>query len=161
MFLFEQIGEYAGSNKLMIMPSDPPRVSQATAKVSALARGKVIQLDYTWEDNGPQEGSLMIGERDGADGVIAAWTDSFHFSKKIMICTGESDAGSVSVHGTYSTVEYGGPSSPDWGWRIVLSKAEQGSFVLQMFNILPDENGRADGPGNLAVDTHFYPAGTR
>lgn len=161
MFLFEQIGEYAGSNKLILMPSDPPRISQATAKVTAIARGKVIRLDYTWEDNGPQEGSMMIGVRDGADGIIAAWTDSFHFSKKIMICTGVSDASSVSVHGTYSTVEYGGLSSPDWGWRIVLTKAEQGSFVLQMFNILPDDNGRADGPGSLAVDTHFHPTGTR
>jgi hypothetical protein len=29
-----------------------------------------------------------------------------------------------------------------------------------MFNIAPDENGRVDGEGDLAVETHFHPVGT-
>jgi hypothetical protein len=29
-----------------------------------------------------------------------------------------------------------------------------------MFNIAPDDNGRVDGEGDLAVDAHFHLVGT-
>ena len=47
-----------------------------------------------------------------------------------------------------------------WGWRIVIQRAEGGSFILRMFNIAPDATGRADGDGDLAVNAQFHPAGT-
>ena len=30
----------------------------------------------------------------------------------------------------------------------------------RMFNIAPGNNGRLDGEGDLAVETHFHPVGT-
>jgi hypothetical protein len=45
------------------------------------------------------------------------------------------------------------------GWRIVIERAEGGSFILRMFNIAPDADGRADGDGDLAVETHFQSVG--
>jgi len=64
------------------------------------------------------------------------------------------------VLGTYTAAGAGAPAGPDWGWRIVVQRAEGVSFILRMFNIAPDAKGRADGDGDLAVDTHFHPAGT-
>jgi len=67
---------------------------------------------------------------------------------------------SLCVLGTYTAAGAGAPAGPDWGWRIVVQRAEGVSFILRMFNIAPDAKGRADGDGDLAVDTHFHPAGT-
>ena len=82
MFLLELTDRYSGTNQLILSPSEPPRSSAATAIVTPISRGKVVPLDYTWEDDGPQEGSLLIGAQDGRDGVLAAWTDSWHMGAR-------------------------------------------------------------------------------
>lgn len=94
-------------------------------------------------------------------GILAAWTDSWHFGKKLMVCTGDSDANSLQVLGTYTAVGAGAPPGPDWGWRLVVQRVDGGSFILRMFNIAPDAQGRTDGEGDLAVDTHFHPVSTQ
>lgn len=160
MFPLELTGRYNGTNQLILCPTDPPRMSPATATVTPVSRGKVVRLDYTWDDDGPQEGTLLVGAQDGRDGVLAVWTDSWHMGQKLMVCSGEIDATSLRVLGTYTAAGAGAPPGPDWGWRIVITRSEAGSFVLQMFNIAPGDNGRADGEGDLAVDTHFHPVST-
>ena len=155
MFLFELGGQYAGTNHLILDPAEPARVSDATASVNLVSHGKVMRLDYTWDDNGPQEGMLLIGSQDGRDGALAAWTDSWHMGNKLLICSGDVDARSISLLGSYSSVGAGGPPGPDWGWRIVLEPVDDSSFTMRMFNISPDAEGRADGEGDLAVEVLF------
>jgi hypothetical protein len=75
--------------------------------------------------------------------------------KKLMVCSGDIDVTSLRLLGTYAAVGAGAQRGPDWGWRIVVELAESGSFILRMFNIAPGDNGRADGEGDLAVETHF------
>lgn len=160
MFLLELTGSYSGTYHLILDPAEPPRPSPATATVTPVSRGKLVRLDYTWDDDGPQEGTLLVGAQDGRDGVLAAWTDSWHMGNKLMVCSGDIDATSLRVLGTYTAVGAGAPPGPDWGWRIVVERAEAGSFILRMFNIAPGDNGRVDGEGDLAVETHFHPVGT-
>ena len=71
----------------------------------------------------------------------------------LMVCRGDIDATSLNLLGTYAA-----PPGPDWGWRIVIRQSEAGSFILQMFNLAPDNQGRVDGKGDLAVETHFHSA---
>jgi hypothetical protein len=78
MFLLDFIGRYNGTNNLILSPAEPPRQSPATASITPVSRGKLVRLDYTWDDDGPQEGSLLIGAQDGHEGVLTAWTDSWH-----------------------------------------------------------------------------------
>lgn len=100
MFLLELTGRYSGTNHLILSPAEPRRPSPATEIVTPVSRGKLVRLDYTWDDDGPQEGSLLIGAQDGRDGVLAAWTDSWHLGKKLMICSGDLDTTSLRVLGT-------------------------------------------------------------
>ena len=86
MFLLELIGPYNGTNHLILSPTEPPRQSPATATVTSVSRGKLVRLDYTWDDDGPQEGSLLIGAQDGRDGMLAAWSDSWHMGQKLLVC---------------------------------------------------------------------------
>ena len=157
MFLFELAGEYAGTNHLILDPAEPPRVSDANASVVLASRGKVVRLDYTWDDNGPQEGMLLIGAPDGREGVLAAWTDSWHMGKKLLICNGDVDARSIRLLGTFTSVGAGGPPGPDWGWRILLEPVDDRSFTMRMFVIAPDSDGSVDGDGDLAVEVRFNP----
>jgi len=160
MFLLELTGSYRGTNHLILDPAEPPRPSAATATATPVSRGKVVQIDYTWDDNGPQEGSLLVGAHDGSDGILVAWTDSWHLGNKLMVFSGEIDSTSLRVLGTYTAVGAGAPPGPDWGWRIVVELGEAGSFILRMFNIAPDDNGRVDGEGDLAVESHFQRVST-
>ena len=77
-----------------------------------------------------------------------------------MVCPGDIDPTSLRVLGTYTAAGAGAPPGPDWGWRIIIERVEAGSFILRMFNIAPDDTGRVDGEGDLAVETQFHPEGT-
>jgi hypothetical protein len=97
MFLLELTGRYSGTNNLILSPAEPPRPSPATASVTPVSRGKLVRLDYTWDDDGPQEGLLLVGARDGRDGVLGASTDSWHMGKKLMVFSGDIDATTMRV----------------------------------------------------------------
>lgn len=155
MYLLELTGRYSGANHLILGPAEPRRPSPVTATFTPVSRGKLVRFDYTWDDDGPQKGTLLVGAQDGRDGVLAAWTDSWHMGNKLMVCSGDIDATSLRLLGTYIA-----PPGPDWGWRFVIKQSEAGWFILQMFNIAPDDNGRVNSEGDLAVETHFHPMGT-
>jgi uncharacterized protein DUF1579 len=157
VFLFDLAGRYAGTHDLILPPGEPSRSSLATATVAPVSRGKLVRLDYTWDDNGPQEGTLLVGAQDGRDGMLSAWTDSWHLGSKLMVCAGEIDTERLRVLGTYTAEGAGAPPGPDWGWRIIVELAQNGAFFLRMFNIAPDEMGRTDGAGDLAVHALFGP----
>lgn len=92
--------------------------------------------------------------------LTGRYSNTNHMGNKLMVCNGDIDAATMRLLGSYTAVGAGAPPGPDWGWRIAVERGEGGSFILPMFNIAPDDNGRVNGEGDLAVETHFHPVGT-
>jgi len=131
----ELVGNWTGSNKLWLMPTDPVRESESTATVAFAAGCATATITYTWAYEGaPKEGVLVIRTKSDADDVELVMVDSFHTAGKFM--TFKKDAeheGMVAVRGSYSA-----PPGPDWGWRIVVDSDGPDAFHITMFNITPD-----------------------
>jgi hypothetical protein len=140
-------GKWVGKNTLYVPWLDPPQSkSDATATVTTVTNGKFLTIEYTWADHGkPHEGFLMLGQHPETGVVTSAWTDSWHQSGSIFLCTGNIEAdGSVSLHGKYPA-----PPDPDWGWRTVITPREDIAFDVVMTNIAPN------GDETVAVETHY------
>jgi Protein of unknown function (DUF1579) len=141
-------GTWRGTYELRGDPSfdsDTP----STAIVTAILGGRFVRIDYSWDEgdqlqeNGPQEGSLLIGfEPEPEPGIATVtWIDSWHNGRRTMVCPGVGlDSGGVDVRGTYP----GGPGNPDWGWRTLIEPAAD-RWTLTMFNVTPE------GEESLAV----------
>jgi hypothetical protein len=126
-------GAWAGTKKLWLMPGTPARESAARATVALAANGKFLHLGYTWNEDGIQQGVLIIGVEGDGKRVGAAWIDSWHNGDRIMTLQGDvSAAGAFSVAGTYPA-----PPGPDWAWRIEIHPNGTDSWQLVMFNITP------------------------
>ena len=123
------------------------------ATVTSLLGGRFVRIDYTWDEedvlkeNGPQEGSLLVGfEDEPAPGVATiAWIDGWHNGGRIMVSTGVLlESGGVDVRGSYpDNPEYAG-----WGWRTVLEPTNDG-WSMTMYNTTPD------GEEALAVNAAY------
>lgn len=115
-------GRYTGTNRLWLNTDAPPEESASTAE---LADG---ELTYTWSFRGKESrGVLSFG--DGR----AHWVDSFHQATGIEL-------EAVPSFGALFAGAYAYPAgdgSPDWSWRIVLSRRPSGELVLQMTNLPP------------------------
>lgn len=124
------VGAWKGTNRLWLSPTDPVRVSETSAVVSLAGRGRFLSIAYTWFEDEPQEGLLVLGQQ--GDVVHAFWIDSWHNGNRIMPCEGTVSADDqVSLRGSYPA-----PPGPDWGWRLVIEPGAP--FKLMMFNITPD-----------------------
>lgn len=136
-------GEWTGVNRLWMSPEAEARESAGTASVALVAQGQFLTMHYTWAFDGqPQDGILLVGveKEDGP----AAWTDSWHMSRNLMVCERQTDRdGAISVSGSYPA-----PPGPDWGWRVAVGLEATG-LVLRMFNIPPG------GPEALAVEAVY------
>lgn len=131
--------------------SDTP----STATLIPILGGRFVRIDYTWDENdflneqGPQEGVLLIGHASKTDRVTVVWLDTWHNTDRTMVCDGTVlPGGGVDVFGTYP----GGPTSPDWGWRTRVEPAGDG-WSMTMFNVTPA------GEETLAVRAEYRPAG--
>lgn len=143
------IGNWTGTSRLWLNPSEPPCECRSTASVSAAARGKFMRVDYTWDYRGdPQQGSLLFGHERERNVVTAVWIDSWHMGAKYMACEGKATDGAISVRGSYAA-----PPGPDWGWRTVIEPRGADSFRLLMYNITPH------GQEALAVDAVYENVG--
>ncbi|WP_420627370.1 DUF1579 family protein [Candidatus Leptofilum sp.] len=142
--LMSLTGNWQGTNRLWLDPSEPARKSVATAVLQPTAKGKFATLHYSWADAGqPQEGLLLFGAN--GDQVDAAWVDSWHMQHVMMYCTGEIQPdGGISVLGSYAA-----PPGPDWGWRITIQPLSEAQFKFLMHNITPE------GEAALAVEVLF------
>lgn len=125
-------GEWAGTNRLRMMPTDAYRASDTRATVSLAAQGNVVSIAYTWaEDGAPQEGLLVIGDGAASSEVVAVWIDSWHQHPQWMTCDGRvSEAGVVTVEGSYAV---------DAGWRIAIDPGEGTALRISMENVMPGE----------------------
>lgn len=139
------VGPWTGAHRLWLSPAEPVRESAATATVTLAGQGKFISIAYTWAEDGPQDGLLMIGQAANSDTVHAAWIDSWHYSDKLMNCVGSlTPQGGFSVKGFYPA-----PPGPDWGWRIVIEPHASDAWQMLMFNVTPE------GQEQLAVEALF------
>ncbi len=140
------VGEWTGSSRLWLSPTDTAHASSSTASVTLEAMGKFVTIKYTWAfDNEPQEGLLLLGYEKEHDTVKSVWIDSWHMSDKFMVCQGNTEGGGViSIRGSYPA-----PPGPDWGWRMVIDPEGGDSFRIVMYNVSPD------GEEALAVEAIY------
>lgn len=125
------VGEWTGTNRLRIMPTDPYRASAARATVAAAAGGNAVTVAYAWaEDNAPQEGLLTIADGAEPNAAVAVWLDSWHQQPRWMELTGTVDAaGVVRLEGSYG---------PGLGWRIALDPGDGTTFRMAMDNVMAE-----------------------
>jgi hypothetical protein len=134
-------GNWQGVNRLWLTPTEPVRISETTATISPASRDHFLIIRYTWFEEKPQEGMLLLGQL--GDQVNAIWIDSWHNGDSMMTCPGIlTPEGALSLRGSYPA-----PPGPDWGWRIELAPGEV--LRICMFNILPD------GQEYLAVEAIY------
>ena len=145
-------GDWLATYKLRGDPSfECDTTSRAT--VTPVLAGRFVRIDYTWDEedflkeNGPQEGSLLVGfEDEPAAGVATvAWIDGWHNGGRIMVCPGTLlENGGVDVRGSYPDK----PVYAGWGWRTVLEPAGD-AWTMTMYNVPPD------GDESLAVRAEY------
>jgi hypothetical protein len=126
------LGERTGTYEFRMMPTDEFQGGASTASVTGAARGRAVLVAYTWEhaQDGPQEGTLMLG-LPGEDGAVtAAWVDSWH-QRDVVLLTGTG-----SPHGATVGYEY----APGWTWEIAVAVTD-GDLALVMRNGVPGEDG--------------------
>lgn len=133
--LLEKIeGTWTGRSRLFTPWTTPAEhESASTAVVSPAARGKFMQVAYTWTTGGaPHEGLLIVGRSAKGEEVTASWIDSWHQSEAFMISSGREGDGEVTVTGSYRA-----PTGPDWHWRTHVRTTSDG-WELLMINISPE-----------------------
>lgn len=122
------VGDWTGVSGMRFMPSDAFTESSSTARVSITA-GSLVTVTYTWSnDDGPQDGMLLIGDGSAPHEAAAVWVDSFHQSPKWMALQGVISSEGVGLEGVYPA-----PPGPDWGWRIHVGGIDE--FTITMVNI--------------------------
>jgi hypothetical protein len=138
-------GRWVGTSRLQDPHSGSPDESPSTVTLTPVLGGRFVRMDYDWAYRGsPQQGSLLIGHEADVAAVTAHWVDTWHMGDKVMACRGLAEPnGVISVLGSYAA-----PPGPDWGWRTVITPAEE-SLRLVMYNITPE------GQEELAVAAEY------
>lgn len=132
------VGEWAGTNRVWLMPGEPVRESVTAVSIALAARDGFVTFRYTWADSGqPQDGLLIVRNVPEPGGIDMVWLDSWHTGGQFMVFQGEADRdGRVSA-----LTSYPAPTGPDWGWRIELATDmvadTADEFVIRMYNIQP------------------------
>lgn len=128
------LGDWQGESQLWMNPSEPPLTSPSTMRVSPVANGRFLTLNYTWAYEGqPQQGLLLVGDHNKDAIATASWVDAWHQSSKVMQCLGAVAGEGFSVSGHYAA-----PPGPDWGWRLSVSATPDGGLLFEMHNVPPD-----------------------
>lgn len=127
-------GNWIGTNKLRVMPTDPYGESAATATITTAANGCLTTIVYTWADGDtPQDGFLAITSGQDPHEAVAVWVDTWHQSPQWMNLSGTiSDTGVISLRGTYGAEDDRG------GWRIHIHPIDATTVRITMDNIYTD-----------------------
>ncbi len=127
-------GQWSGTSTLQDPFTHKPVESASSLTATPILDGRFIRLDYTWiYDDRPQEGSLLVGYDPHTNMATAHWIDTWHMGHGVMALAGvRLETGGVDVRGTYAA-----PPGPDWGWRIILTPADESRLRLTMHNITP------------------------
>ena len=127
-YLGPMLGDWRGTNRLRLMPTDEYQPSTATATVGVTA-ARFVTIAYTWSDgDAPQDGLLLVGG--SPESAEAVWVDSWHTGPSWMTFSGGvGEDGELRLLGSYAA-----PTGPDWGWHIHLRPQDA---VLTMHNVVP------------------------
>jgi hypothetical protein len=132
------VGQWRGQSTLYLDPEGEGDTQPSSVEVRPAANGKALLVEYEWQvDDAKERGSLLIERDPKQPGFRAAWVDSWHQNRTMMILAGETpDA--VDMYGRYQAEGW-----PEWGWRIRLEAAGD-ELRLLMWNITPEgQEGRA------------------
>ena len=138
MILSDFAGSWAGTNGFRLMPGDPLAEFPATVTVTTAAGGHLTLVAYTWrhQDDGEQDGLLVIASA-GEDGSLAAlWGDSWHQKPAPMSLPG-APAGEA-------TFAFAGDYGGGWGWRIVIDATDSENLRMRMDNVIPADRATAE-----------------
>lgn len=131
--------DWTGTCGFRLYPTDEFSSGPSAARLTPVAGGAGLALDYTWvhPDQGEQAGHLVIGRPDDAGRVTAALTDSFHQAPEIRVLEGassssEGDAHPVEGEGVAVSMEYSG-----WGWTVAV-RLQGGTLAMVMQNVIPE-----------------------
>jgi hypothetical protein len=129
-------GEGTGTYEFRMMPTDDFQGGASSVTVTDAARGRAVLVAYSWEhaEDGPQEGTLVLGVpgKDGA--VTAAWVDSWH-QRDVVLLTGTGSPAGATVGYEYA---------PGWTWEIEVGVVD-GALTLVMRNGVPASEGSPGG----------------
>lgn len=142
-------GDWVGTNRKRMMPTDPFAESDGRLTVGLTARGSFVTLTYTWVDEGiPQDGLLLIGSGSEPDTAVATWVDSWHQSPQWMVLTGTVDSGgTIRLAGVYSF-----SAGEEAGWQITIDPGGGNALRVTMDNVPPGEEPYP------AMDTTYHRA---
>jgi hypothetical protein len=126
------IGAWEGQSTLYLDPDQEGDTQPSSVEVVPAANGKALLVTYVWHvDDAPERGALLIERDPKQPGCRAAWVDSWHQDRVMMILEGQT-ADAVDMYGKYQAEGW-----PEWGWRIRL-EADGDQFRLLMWNITPE-----------------------
>ena len=143
--------DWTGTCGLRLYPTDDFATDVSEARLTPVAGGAALALDYTWRhpERGAQAGHLVLGRPDDDGTVTAAWTDTFHQAPEIRTLTGvhteatdatpapSPDGDPVTTHpvsgdGVAVAMGYGG-----WGWTVAV-RLQGGTLAMVMQNVVPE-----------------------
>jgi hypothetical protein len=126
------VGSWAGHSTLWLDPEGEGDTQPSSAEIALAANGKALRVDYEWQvDDATERGSMLVERDPKRPGFRAAWVDSWHQDRVMMVLAGDV-ADAVDFRGTYQAEGW-----PEWGWRIRL-EADADEMRLLMWNISPE-----------------------
>ena len=128
--LAEHLGEWRGTNAFRLTPVDPQHEAAAAARVSAVVRGLLTEVAYTWShpEAGEQTGLLVLAAAEDPPGMVAMWSDTFHQAPSAAWLTGRSQDGTITLGYSYAG---------DWQWKIVIDSSDPARLEIRMDNVVP------------------------
>lgn len=149
--LASYLGSWRGTSRLHMEPGSPGVTTDSTLVATPIAKGRFVQISYTWSHEGvPHEGTMILGMHAKRDEATGAWVDSWHQANDTLFLKGKHEkvkgaaSGRVSISGTFPA-----PPGPDWGWRIAVESPAADRLLLTMYVIEPE------GEENLAVHAEY------
>lgn len=143
-FLSSVLGQWQGSYKLWLDPTQDPEQSATTLALKPTANGSYYLIHYDWSFRDKQKAGLfLLGAKDNK--ATATWGDSFHMEPLPMVCDGEFKEGVLILNGTYPA------GDEHWGWRTEFSR-EGGQLIMRAYNIAPS------GQEDIALEATYVSA---
>jgi len=128
-------GSWTGVSKLYLPFMEENQIRESASTMTVAAANNFGVISYTWAEDGPQEGTLILIGNPKTDALELAWVDSWHQNSSVLHLKGMgADSDALIAAG-----EYGPYEGQMWGWRIEI-RAIGDQLSFKMFNVAPDGN---------------------
>ncbi|WP_248123058.1 hypothetical protein [Micrococcus lacusdianchii] len=142
--------DWSGTCGFRLLPGDDFSSGPSSARLTPVAGGVALALDYTWThpEQGEQAGHLVIGRPDDDGRVTASFADSFHQAPEIRVLDGTAAGGEptteapaavdpvashpITGEGLAVSIDYSG-----WGWTVAV-RLQGGTLAMVMQNVVPE-----------------------